>query len=104
MSPFDAITDLRNSFGWVNASYVYGLQIVNSHMKRALGAVTPWDTFKKALEEAQDPVDFMEKQAPYANGGKHVATHQGPVQYAHTERAKATQTHNDADHSTKNGH
>ncbi|KAI7153053.1 Neutral [Hortaea werneckii] len=37
-------------FGWVNASYVYGLQIVNAHMKRALGAVTPWDTFRKMTE------------------------------------------------------
>lgn len=39
-----------SSFGWVNASYVYGLQIVNAHMKRALGAVTTWDTFKKMTE------------------------------------------------------
>lgn len=38
-------------FGWVNASYVYGLQIVNAHMKRALGACTPYDTFHKATEE-----------------------------------------------------
>jgi len=50
------------SFGWVNASYVYGLQIVNAHMKRALGAVTPWDTFRamtqgdpKAAREAFEP-------------------------------------------------
>lgn len=35
-------------FGWVNASYVYGLTIVNSHMKRALGTCTPWETFRKA--------------------------------------------------------
>ncbi|KAI9780669.1 MAG: alpha,alpha-trehalase nth1 [Geoglossum umbratile] len=35
-------------FGWVNASYIYGLQIVNAHMKRALGACTPYDTFVKA--------------------------------------------------------
>ncbi len=37
-------------FGWVNASYVYGLQIVNAHMKRALGACTPYETFSKATE------------------------------------------------------
>ena len=37
-------------FGWVNASYVYGLTIVNTHMRRALGALTPWDAFKKATE------------------------------------------------------
>lgn len=37
-------------FGWVNASYVYGLQIVNAHMRRALGTLTPYDTFIKAIE------------------------------------------------------
>lgn len=40
-------------FGWVNASYVYGLQIVNAHMRRALGTLTPYETFVKALEENQ---------------------------------------------------
>lgn len=41
-------------FGWVNASYVYGLQIVNAHMRRALGACTPYDTFCKATTPALD--------------------------------------------------
>jgi len=27
------------------------LQIVNAHMRRALGTLTPYDTFVKALEE-----------------------------------------------------
>jgi hypothetical protein len=40
-----------NRFGWVNASYVYGLQIVSAHMRRALGTLTPYETFVKALEE-----------------------------------------------------
>jgi alpha,alpha-trehalase len=40
-------------FGWVNASYVYGLQIVNAHMRRALGTLTPYETFVKALEDNQ---------------------------------------------------
>jgi hypothetical protein len=39
-------------FGWVNASYVYGLQIVNTHMKRALGTVTTWDRFKTMTDAA----------------------------------------------------
>ena len=39
-----------SSFGWVNASYVYGLQIVNAHMRRALGTLTPYPTFIKAVE------------------------------------------------------
>ena len=38
-------------FGWVNASYIYGLQIVNAHMRRALGTLTPYDTFIKAVED-----------------------------------------------------
>jgi len=41
------------SFGWVNASYVYGLQIINAHMRRALGTLTPYDTFIKAVQENQ---------------------------------------------------
>ena len=50
---FSARADFDHSFGWVNASYVYGLQIVNAHMKRALGAVTSWETFK-AMNDAAD--------------------------------------------------
>jgi len=41
----------KEGFGWVNASYVYGLQIVNAHMRRALGTLTPHETFVKAVEE-----------------------------------------------------
>jgi alpha,alpha-trehalase len=40
-------------FGWVNASYVYGLEILNAHMRRSLGAITPYDTYHKAVV-AQD--------------------------------------------------
>ncbi|KAK0388226.1 hypothetical protein NLU13_4471 [Sarocladium strictum] len=40
----------KEGFGWVNASYVYGLQIVNAHMRRALGTLTPYPTFVKAIE------------------------------------------------------
>lgn len=38
------------SFGWVNASYVYGLEMVNAHMRRALGTITTWETFKAATK------------------------------------------------------
>lgn len=41
----------KEGFGWVNASYIYGLQIVNAHMRRALGTLTPYETFMKAVEE-----------------------------------------------------
>lgn len=40
----------REGFGWVNSSHVYGLTIVNTNMKRALGTCTPWETFRKATE------------------------------------------------------
>ncbi|KAJ5172921.1 Neutral trehalase [Penicillium capsulatum] len=43
----------REGFGWVNASYVYGLEILNAHMRRSLGAITPWETYHKAVT-AQD--------------------------------------------------
>ena len=38
-------------YGWVNASYVYGLQIVRAHARNALGTMTPWDAFIKAVED-----------------------------------------------------
>lgn len=41
-------------FGWVNASYVYGLQIVNAHMRRALGTLTPYPTFVKAIDHLSE--------------------------------------------------
>ncbi|KAJ5454555.1 Neutral trehalase [Penicillium daleae] len=40
----------REGFGWVNASYVYGLEILNAHMRRSLGAITPYETYKKAVD------------------------------------------------------
>jgi hypothetical protein len=43
-------------FGWVNASYVYGLQIMNVHMRRALGTLTSYDTFIKAVEANREKV------------------------------------------------
>lgn len=39
------------SFGWVNASYVYGLQIATAHMRRALGALIPYEKFSAATEQ-----------------------------------------------------
>ncbi|KAL4808404.1 neutral trehalase [Aspergillus unguis] len=46
----------REGFGWVNASYVYGLDILNAHQRRALGAVTPWETYSKAVSAQGDSV------------------------------------------------
>ncbi|KAM4066071.1 trehalase domain-containing protein [Hirsutella rhossiliensis] len=41
----------KEGFGWVNSSYVYGLEIVNAHMRRALGTLTPYPTFVNAIEQ-----------------------------------------------------
>jgi alpha,alpha-trehalase len=41
---------MKYSFGWVNASYVYGLEILNAHMRRALGAITPYETYSRAVD------------------------------------------------------
>ena len=38
-------------FGWVNASYMYGLELLSAHMRRALGALTDWDSYEKAIND-----------------------------------------------------
>jgi alpha,alpha-trehalase len=50
----------REGFGWVNASYVVGLEVVNEHMRRALGACTTWDTYLKATKALgiEDAIDM----------------------------------------------
>lgn len=50
-------------FAWVNASYVYGLQIVNAHMRRALGTLTPYPTFVRAMEQNEEKA-MRELQLP----------------------------------------
>lgn len=61
---------MSHSFGWVNASYVYGLTIVNTHMKRALGALTPWDTFHRMTEHELAVVeDFAGPPPAHAAAG-----------------------------------
>ena len=47
-------------FGWVNASYVVGLSIINIHMKRALGTLTPYETFAKATKMKIDEEPSIE--------------------------------------------
>lgn len=39
-----------SSFGWVNASYVYGLQMVSPEMAKSLGALGSWDDYEKGVE------------------------------------------------------
>ncbi|OBW63859.1 MAG: Uncharacterized protein AUREO_060750 [Aureobasidium pullulans] len=38
----------KEGFGWVNASYVYGVALLDAHQRRAVGALTPWETYQKA--------------------------------------------------------
>lgn len=37
----------KEGFGWVNASYVYGLQLLDTQQQRALGALVSWDDFAR---------------------------------------------------------
>jgi alpha,alpha-trehalase len=52
----------REGFGWVNASYVVALEIVNGHMRRALGACTTWETYLNATKALgiEDAVEMDE--------------------------------------------
>ncbi|KAI5808061.1 glycoside hydrolase family 37 protein [Peziza echinospora] len=48
-------------FGWVNASYQIGLDIINSHMQRALGACIPPDAFFRMTDtEVEGVVQSVE--------------------------------------------
>ncbi|KAJ8128331.1 hypothetical protein O1611_g5302 [Lasiodiplodia mahajangana] len=44
----------KEGFGWVNASYVYGLQFISTDMKRALGTVTPYDVYERAQRAREE--------------------------------------------------
>ncbi|KAI1824601.1 glycoside hydrolase family 37 protein [Xylaria intraflava] len=44
----------KEGFGWVNASYVYGLQFINTDLKRALGTLTPYETYEKAQQAKEE--------------------------------------------------
>ncbi|KAL3424415.1 neutral trehalase [Phlyctema vagabunda] len=43
----------KEGFGWVNASYVYGLQTINTRMRRALGTLTDWPSYHRATEASE---------------------------------------------------
>jgi hypothetical protein len=47
-------------FGWVNASYMYGLQIVDAHCQRALGTLSTWEQLFR-----QRATLYEDKDAPY---------------------------------------
>ena len=82
-------TDLCDSFGWVNASYVYGLQIVNSHMKAALGVVADWESFEKSKHPKSGKIDksVLEQHSLKRSGtGVSHITIQAPLAPPHSQQ------------------
>ncbi|KAK5081974.1 alpha,alpha-trehalase nth1 [Lithohypha guttulata] len=60
----------REGFGWVNASFVYGLSFLPTHMKRALGTLTPWTLFeeKTAIKlDQHDELTIHEEDEEFKN-------------------------------------
>lgn len=55
---YHILTD--QSFGWVNASYVYGLSLLKDHAKRAIGTMTPYEVFEKATQAEDSLEDVFE--------------------------------------------
>jgi len=47
----DGLLTAMISFGWVNASYVVGLNIIDLHMRRSLGALVPWPNLQRAIHK-----------------------------------------------------
>lgn len=89
-----SLTKRYDSFGWVNASYVYGLQIIDAHMKRALGSVAGWDTFKKMTEaaNAEEANKILYKAQKHAEHGERV----DDVKVAHNTHEALPHSHEDA--------
>ncbi|CAL3967650.1 hypothetical protein PZA11_003900 [Diplocarpon coronariae] len=48
----------KEGFGWVNASYVYGLQMISAHARRALGTLTTWDVYERVTSQISESVDY----------------------------------------------
>lgn len=48
----DFVGVAKEGFGWVNASYVVGLSIIDLHMRRSLGALVPWPNLKSAMDRS----------------------------------------------------
>lgn len=47
LSPAFIFSNMLSRFGWTNASYVVGLDFLNTHQKRALGVLATWDAYEK---------------------------------------------------------
>lgn len=40
------------SFGWTNASIIYGLSLLDTHARRALGVCAPYESYARAASKA----------------------------------------------------
>ncbi|KAI9048628.1 hypothetical protein LZ554_007460 [Drepanopeziza brunnea f. sp. 'monogermtubi'] len=40
----------KEGFGWVNASYIYGLQVVSAHQRRAISTLADWEMYDNAIK------------------------------------------------------
>ena len=50
-------------FGWVNASYIVGLELLSTRMRQCIGQLVPWDDFVRSdidriLEETEAEAVF----------------------------------------------
>jgi hypothetical protein len=63
-----------NRFGWVNASYVYGMQLLPMHMRRALGSVTTYDVYLKATGAFESDYESNESATPETLSSPHPAS------------------------------
>ena len=61
----------REGFGWVNASYVLGLDIIDTHMRRALENLIPWETFEEKTKDLS--VDSLGQQS--SNESERLGSH-----------------------------
>ncbi|CZS87869.1 probable neutral trehalase (alpha,alpha-trehalose glucohydrolase) [Rhynchosporium graminicola] len=61
----------KEGFGWVNASYVYGLQLITAHARRALGTLTDFDTFHRATVQVAESVDTASDHEDAINNSIH---------------------------------
>lgn len=64
---------------------MYGLQLVNAHMRRSLGTLTPWEIYRKATEAPEavspplDPLAHLHiSQQSQAHDDEHIDPHTKP--------------------------
>ncbi|KAL2071667.1 hypothetical protein VTL71DRAFT_12902 [Oculimacula yallundae] len=61
----------KEGFGWVNASYVYGLQLINAHARRALGTLTDYEIYHRATTRFAESVETSSDHEDAMNDSFH---------------------------------